>query len=540
MELGLPTSGRININTNETTSTKYLAFFVQDDYHVLPNLTLTAGLRFEHDTPTVESHNRAINGFNASAISPINAQAQAAYAANPTPGVEFPTLMGGLTFANSEHRGFYETKAINVSPRLGVAWAPEPNTSLRGGFGIFNDSDGLLDPISPGFNQTTQMEATSNNYLTPYATLSNPFPDGFVKPLGSSQGLSTDLGQGIEYYPKKLLNDYAIRWDVDVQRNLPGNSLLEMGYMGSHVVHLGVNKSLDYVPAQYLNVGQVRDNSVINYLSQSVPNPFSGLLPGSSLNGSTVELQQLLMQYPQYTGVTLVNDPIGSSLFDMLQVRFEKRMSHGIRYIVNYEWSKQLEKIDFLNPQDTSLEKRIGSDNRPQRLVLSDTWQLPFGKERRFNPQSRIASYLASGWDLTEIYTLQPDGPPFTWGDVIYRGSSLNDLVVDPGNVNHAFDTAAFDTNPADQPVTGMHIRTLPTQVANAHADGIDSLDVSISKQSQITGKVSASLRADFFNALNRPQFSAPNLNPVSSGFGKITSQANLPRQMQMELKISF
>ncbi|HKS72716.1 MAG TPA: hypothetical protein VJQ82_05925, partial [Terriglobales bacterium] len=138
------------------------------------------------------------------------------------------------------------------------------------------------------------------------------------------------------------------------------------------------------------------------------------------------------------------------------------------------------------------------------------------------------------------IYTFQPDGAPFSWGDVIYNGSSLSNLKVHPHDVNGAFDTSQFDRKSADQPVTGDHIRTLPTQVTNARADGINTLDLSLEKSNRITERLQAQIRADFFNALNRPQFSAPNLSPTSSGFGKITSQANLPRTIQVGLRLVF
>lgn len=540
MLLGLPTSGSFDVNTSETTSAKYYALFVQDNYRILPALTLNLGLRFEHDFPTVESHNKAVNGFDFSAVSPINADAQAAFAANPVPGVDFPALQGGLTFADSSHRDMYQTKTFNFSPRVGFAWSPYKETAVRGGFGIFNDSVGRSDAIAPGFNQTTQLQASLDGYLTPYATLSNPFPDGLTTPPGSSEGLSTYLGQSVSFYPNDRVNSYSVRWNVDIQQNLPGNTLFELAYVGNHGTHLGVTKDLDHVPAQYLNVGQVRDASVINNLTAKVANPFAGLLPGTSLDGSTVQKKQLLLPYPQYSDVSISDDPIGSSYYDAMQVRLEKRMSHEVRFLLNYSWSKKIDRVSFLNPQDAAPEKRISSDDRPQHFVGSGTWMLPFGEGREFNPNIKGMTYIVSGWNLTGVYSYQPDGAPLSWGDVIYLGSNLNDLRVNPHDVNGAFDTSKFDRVSGDQPVSGDHIRTLPSQVAHARADGINSLDLSLEKSSRITERLQAQLRADFFNALNRPQFSNPNLSPTSSGFGKITSQANLPRTIQVGLRLVF
>ena len=541
LEMGLPASGQFDLNTNITSSAKYMAVFVQDNYRLLPRLTLNLGLRYEHDFPTVESDNRAVNGFGFNTVNPISAAAEAAWAAHPVSGITFPSsILGGVTFASASNRAFYSTKNDNISPRLGFAWTPISQTSIRGGFGIFNDNVGRQNAIAPGYNQTTAMPVTTNSYLSPATTLSNPFPNGLLQPAGNSQGLSTSLGQSVSFFAPEVRNDYAVRWDLDVQRNLPGNTLVEVDYVGSHLARLAVSKSLDYVPASYLNVGQARVASVVNLLSASVTNPFAGLVPGQTLNNPTIAQSQLLLPYPEFTGVSEGSEPIGSTVYDMFEMRVEKRMSHGVRFVANYALSKKLDRTSFLNPQDTHLEKRISADDRPQHLVISGTWELPFGEKRHFNPQFPVANYLMSGWNLTEIYTLQPDGPPFAWGDIIYNGGSLNSLKVNPHNVSGTFDTTQFDKATADQPVTADHIRTLPTMVTHARADGINSLDLSLSKSSRITEKLQAQLRCDFFNSLNHPQMAAPNLTPTSAAFGTISSQANLPRQVQMAVKFIF
>jgi len=540
MLLGLPTGGSFDINSNQISQAKYYALFVQDNYRVLKNLTLNLGLRYERDLPTTERHNEGVIGFDANATNPINAQAQASFAAQPVSGVDFPsTLTGGLIYAGPSHRSMYETAATNFSPRIGFAYTPVPTTSLRGGFGIFNSSVGRTDPIATGFNQTTQLQASLNGFLTPNGTLDNPFPTGLVPPAGSSLGLATNLGQSVSFHPKKLLNDYAERWDLDLQQQLPGGVLFEMGYVGEHGVHVGVNRNINYVPAQYLSVGQSRNAAVVANLTANVANPFRGIA-GSSMNGSTVQRQQLLLPYPEFTSVTISGLPAGSSLFDALEARLEKRMSQGLRFLVNYEWSKRQERISYLNPQDPAPEKRVASDDRPQHLVVSGTWELPFGTGRHYRVAVPVAGYLVSGWNLTSIFTFQPRGAPLAWGDIIYKGDNLNDLEVNPHAPDGAFDTSKFDRVSSDQPVTGTHIRTLPTQVSHARQDGIVSLDMSIIKNNHITDRIKAQLRGDFFNALNHPQFSAPNLSPTSSAFGIISSQANLPRTIQVGLRLTF
>ena len=539
MLLGLPTTGSFDINGKQISQAKYYALFVQDNYRILKNLTLNLGLRYERDLPTIERHNEGVVGFDTTATNPVNAQAQANFAASPVAGVNFPaTLTGGLVFAGPNNRAMYQTAATNFSPRIGFAYSPQATMSIRGGFGIFNDSVGRNDPIATGFNQTTQLQASQDGYLTPYGTLDDPFPTGLLLPPGNSLGLATNLGQSVSFYPHKLLNDYAERWDLDLQQQLPGNVLFEMGYVGEHGLHVGVSRNINYIPAQYLNVGQYRDPVSYANLTANVANPFRGIA-GSSMNGATVQRQQLLLPYPEFTSVTMSSYPAGGSSFNALEARLEKRMAHGVRFLVNYEWSKRFESVAYLNAQDVKPEKRIASDDRPQHLVATGTWELPFGQGRRYRVDVPVAGYLVSGWNLTSIFTFQPDGAPLSWGDVIYKGSNLNDLKVNPHSPDGAFDITQFDGKSA-QPVAGYHIRTLPTQVTHARQDGIVALDMSIIKNNRITEKLNAQIRADFFNALNHPQFSAPNLSPTSKTFGTITSQANLPRTIQLGVRLAF
>ena len=147
-------------------------------------------------TPTTERFGRAVNGFDPAAANPVSAQAAAAYAANAiaqVPASQFRAL-GGLAFASSANPNIYSSNSRIFSPRFGFAWCPAcsgRSTVLRGGFGIFVAPTGIVngDALNQeGFSQETQLVATNNNYVTPAATLSNPFPNGILQPAGSSAG----------------------------------------------------------------------------------------------------------------------------------------------------------------------------------------------------------------------------------------------------------------------------------------------------------------------------------------------------------------
>lgn len=534
--LGLPSTGQFDLNTSYTTQAKYYALFLQDDYRPTPTLTVNIGLRYEQDLPTVERYNRTVNGFDTTTASPIAAAAQAAYARNPIPQIPATQFQvrGGLLFATPSNRDIYQTSG-NFSPRLGIAWKPDAlggKTVIRTGGGLFYFSLGDFGINQPGFSQTTPYVATLDGFLTPANTLSNPFPT-LQKPSGSSQGLGTYLGQSISFVNQNQRNPYSIRYHLDIQQQLPWDAVLEVGYAGNHAVHLAVNQNLDAIPDQYLSRSPVRDQATINALTANVPNPFTGLLPGTTLNGSTVAASQLLEAYPQFTGVTVQSQNIGSSYFQMLQGRLRKRFSGGVQVLVNYQYSKLIERTTRVNGGDATPVKDVSVDDRPQHFVASGSWDLPFGAGKRFGGSSgAIVNSVAGGWSLNGIYTYQV-GAPLNWGNVLYLGGPLNNQ---PRNVNGVFDVTRFERDSTKQLVDNL--RTFADRFSNLRQDGINNVDFSAIKRFRIREQIHMEFRAEFFNLLNHPLFNAPNLTPTSSSFGLITSQSNLPRRTQMALRL--
>ncbi|MEO7142288.1 MAG: TonB-dependent receptor [Bryobacteraceae bacterium] len=541
--LGLPTGGGFDLNAFRTNQADYYALFLQDDYRVKPNLTLNLGLRYERDLPTTERYNRSVNGFDTTTPNPIAAAAIAAYAQHPIPEIS-PSqfkVPGGLLFASSQNRDIYHTQAHYFSPRFGFAWTPHAlngKTVIRGGAGVFLFPFGTTGVNQPGFSQTTSVVPTLNSYLTPSATLANPFPTGIEQPLGASQGLATYLGKGLTFSDPNPLNPYSVRWELDVQHELPGHMVLEVAYIGNHAVHLpegstpsnSNNTQLNYTPGQYASRSPVRDQATIDRLSALVPNPFAGLIPGTSLNGSTVGLQTLLQAYPEFGGISLQRNPGGSSYFESMDVRLEKRYSSGFNLLFNYTYSKLIEEVRLLNDFDLSPETRVSGDDRPQRVVVSSSYELPFGRGKRFLSSSHgVVNAIAGGWVLNGIYTYQR-GAPLTWGNDIFYGGNLN---LNPRQVNGpAFDTARFNTNSQQQ--LSDNIRTFPTRFGNLRQDGANNFDLSLIKNIAIKERVHFQLRFESFNALNHPEFDTPNLSPTSSSFGLITNQPNLARNIQL------
>jgi hypothetical protein len=543
--LGLPTSGSIDYNTHNSTQEKYGAVFIQDDWRASPSLTLNLGLRWEHEGPAVERYYRTSNGFDPTAVSAVSAAAAAAYGRSPIPQVpvsQFQAL-GGLAFSSATSPGAYHTDSSIFSPRFGFAWSPRVlgATVLRGGFGVFVSPIGIANTTSvnqEGFSQTTQMVVTNNNYFSPASTLADPFPSGIQLPAGAAQGPSTFLGQQVKFFAPHERNSYSMRWNFGVQRQLPGRFVLEVAYIGNHAVHLLVSDTnLNILPRQYLSPGLVRDNSVVNFLSASVSNPFQGLLPNSSsLNGATVALSQLLLPFPQFpsgSGVDMQNAPSGESYFNSLNVRLQKRFTHGITMIQNFTYSSFIERVSRLNDSDRALEKRVANDSRPLRETLAMTWDIPVGRGQLWNPPSRVLNGVIGGWSVNGALSLQ-SGPPLSWGNVFYYGGPLNFHPHDPNGP--AFDTTRFITASGLQP--SDNIRYFDTNFNNLRRDPTKNLDASVLKRIGLGERRYMQLRFEFFNITNRVTLSAPQLSPTNSAFGVISSQANNPRKIQLAARV--
>ncbi len=290
----------------------------------------------------------------------------------------------------------------------------------------------------------------------------------------------------------------------------------------------------------------MRDQATIDRLTANVANPFAGLIPGTGLNGSVVARSQLLRAFPQFTGggaslgtgsngvvAQQLND--GSSYFHAFQARVEKRFSYGFQLIGNFQWSRLIELRSRLNDADVNLEKRIATEDRPYRLVISGGYELPFGAGRAYlSHSSALVRQIVGGWIINGIYTAQP-GAPLGFGNLIYLGGPLN---LSPHNPDLAFDTTRFNRVSAQQ--LDYNLRTFPTRFADLRGDGVNQLDFSIIKGFALTEKVQLTYRAEFFNSNNREVFAPPQLSPTASNFGVITSQLNTPRRIQMALRLVF
>ncbi len=544
--LGLPTGGNFQVAATRTQQAKYYSFFVQDDIRARKNLSLNLGLRYEAETGTTERFNRATSGFDPTANLSITAAAKAAYTANPSspllPASAFNPV-GGITFAQPGKNTTYSPYKYNFSPRFGFSWTPSmlgDKTVIRGGIGLYVATFGTVPVQQPGFSQQTELVSAGGGvFLTPIATLADPFPGGILQPVGNARGVNTFVGQNVTYQERKFGSPITWRWNFNIQRAVGNNGVFEIGYIGSDARRLTESRGLNFVPNAFLAQSQFRDQATITRLATAVANPFRTLLPGTNLNAATINQDNLLRAYPQFSGndgVRVEGQANGYSKFHQLQMRFERRFSSGLQFLTNYSFSKFTEATDRLNVGDPNLQYRIADEDRPHRFVFSGSYDLPFGKGKKLlSGVNNAVDRFVNGWQLNAIYTTQA-GAPVDWStNLSYFGGNLNWAA---RNLNNTFDVSRFETVAANQPAS--NIRSFQRRYTAYRADKIDNMDLSVIKNIRLIERWTLQFRAESFNAFNRTNFNGPQLNPTNRTFGQITSAANLPRTYQLALRLRF
>lgn len=560
--LGLPSSASYDLNSHAIGNQTYLGLFVQDDWHIRPDLTLNSGFRMDKDFSPTEREGTAVSGFDATSTNPYSGAATAAYGARPNPTLpvgDFKVL-GGLTFNKPGGRISNFTSTM-FSPRIGLAYTPAllgKNTVIRAGFGIF------VIPIFPfnnsiqqqGFSSTTQAPIVS--YAPPIAngpgTLSNPFPNGLTQPTGSSLGLGTFVGQSIAFLNPVIRNGYSERWHVGFQHQFLGGWLADVFYEGSMGRRLPINKQLNYVKPQYETTASNPS------LSAPVANPFYGVIPnGGNLNASkTINLTQLLQTYPEFGSITAYNVPEGMSSFHALDVHVEHRIGYGLSVTANYQWSKLLDAISYLNPGDIKPEYRISQYDHPTHAVIAVSYQLPYGRGRRFGGMvPRWIDLPLGGWNIASSWFYQ-QGAPLTFGNMLPTGQAIhyNARSAKEFNGNASVTCPAFNINAFANSVSQTsgsvcqngnggtqlqnNIRTFGSQFANLRNDALNDWDASILKNFNFTENAFLQFRLEGFNVNNRPVFAGPNLSPTSGSFGQITNVQNSNRIVQLGARIVF
>jgi Carboxypeptidase regulatory-like domain/TonB dependent receptor len=542
--LGVPTGGTMSRAAAYSEKSSVLSFYAHDDWRVSNNLTLNLGLRWELEDGLTEADGRFVSGFDFDTPLPIAATAQANYARSPIP--EIPAsqfaVRGGLLYPDTGgSRTAWKRNLGNIMPRASFAWLATPDTSVRGGYGLFYDVLGTnrITVNQIGYSRDTTLTPSLDNGQTFIATLANPFPAGLLEPVGSDLGLMTNVGQGVSFpYNGDVTNPRTHRWSLGLQRELPGQFVVEATYVGARGERLPVLRQLNGIPTQYLSTSPVRDDATNNRLTQQVANPFAGLLPGTGLNGANVARSQLLRPYPQFTSIQ-ATETNGRSDYNALQARVERRMANGFTVQMAYSWSKTMIETGYLNDADTQLERVISQFDRAHTFVSSGLVELPFGRQRRFGANwSGLTNGLLGGWQLGFIFKAQ-SGAPLGFGNFLFaEGMGVDDIMADNPTVDQWFNPAAFNRVTAQQLVS--NVRTQPNRFEEVRGPGYAVIDLSLLKNVNLGGARQLQFRIESYNVLNRANLQNPNTAVTNTALGSITAQNGLPRQLQLAAKFSF
>jgi hypothetical protein len=544
--LGVGSGSMLIDSKDAATQSHYMGAFIQDDWKVTRKLTLNLGLRYDLDIPRTERYNR-METFDPYVPSPL---------AGPT-GIS--GLMGGTVFAGvgGNSRRQFDPQWHNFDPRFGFAWQPATNTVIRGGYGIFYSASLRVANATignEGFSAATDYVGSPNG-LTPSVYLSNPFPTGLNHPAGSSQGLLTGIGSSFE---NPLIGDnkvpYMENWDLDVQHQLPGDVLVDASYVGSHGVHLNMAGENNY------NINQLTPAAIAlgSRLQQSVPNPFYGIISTGPESAAAIPLSYLLAPFPQFTTVYASFPTGGYSDYNSFQLKVEKRFNHGLNALLSYTAQKLIDDFSQIsnvgnstggiqNIYNGQAERAVSSNDRSQRLVISGTYELPFGRGKAFGRNwSRGIDALIGEWQVNGIYDYQTGFPISVTTQNTCTNCGVNTLR--PNNDGQSAELSGpisqrlngyFNTSVFSQPAPftfGNTGRTLPDVRAPSGQD----IDFSLFKNFKPIERLTVEFRAEAFNILNQVVFGMPNTGLNSNQFGVINSQANAPRQIQFGLKLLF
>ena len=478
--------------------------YVQDDWHVKPNLTLNLGLRYEISTVPAEQYNRLTTLTNLTS----------------------PQLhIGSPLFHNPTLRNF--------SPRVGFAWDPfkDGKTAIRAGFGQYDVLPLVYEYLLSSLLSAPYLEQGSISGLP-----AGSFPSGLY-------GALTPSSLRTQWIEQDLKRSYVLEWSLNIQRDLGKDTVLQVGYTGSHGVHLTFTTS---------NANIVQPIST----SQGYIWPTNGTIANTNFGIITPTLWQV------------------SSSYEALQTRISRRMTHGLHIEGSYTWGKSIDtnseatttafanSLTNLPLFDPRLRRGLSDFDIRHNFTANALWQIP-------NPHTGngFLNWIGGGWELGEIFQIS-SGLPFT---PLISGDPLNSKLT----------TFSFDepdrlalpqcNNPVNSGNPNQYINlscfvapTPSNRLGNAGRNiiigpGLVNLDQAFYKNNRfhwLSEEFNIQFRAELFNILNHANFAPPNatnvllfgttgtgassvITPIPSS-GALTSTATTSRQIQFALKVTW
>ena len=492
-------------------------FFVQDSWKVSKKLTFEYGVRYSlwpqwnsrwgniseflpqyYDKSKAAVIDRAA-GFVASGdryngiVLPGNGVPDAE-------GNRIPQLHSGQ-YANLYHglpAGLSPTHKNLWQPRLGLAYAFNPKTALRAGFGSF-------------YNRTAVNRDTALGSNPPFQLQQGVF-NGSVDAPGGATKRNFPFVMTIQDPVFKV--PLAYMWNTTFERELPGSLRVEIGYVARRALHNQRKRNINQ-----LQIGDVQNNPGVN------PN--------------------FLRPYQGY-GIIGISENSGKSMYNGLQMSVERRFSKGIQFGVAYTLSRTNDDASSLtevlpNAFDGRGYYGISDNDRPHVLIVNYIYEIPF-----FNKSTRkVTKSLLGGWELSGVNQWQSGGPFSVREGVDYAG-------VGPGSGTQFWKVSGDPNGVARTPFTNVAVwfnkdafarpdlkAFAPFQRNILRNPGFYNWDMGLRKNFAVTEKQKLQMRFEVFNILNHPNWGGANATPTSGSFGQVTSKSG-ERQLQLALKYIF
>jgi Carboxypeptidase regulatory-like domain len=506
--LGLPVFGQHDQTFQGTvTGRRWKMYrpYVQDDWRVTPNLTLNLGLAYALVTPITEAHERQAN-FN------------------------FQTGEFLIPGKSSDSQVGLSLDKTAVEPRIGLAWSPrgDRKTSIRAGYAMFHDSS-----WNQGAQGLWENPPFFGSSFVPFGRSISQGFDILTQPSDPSQFIGNLQSPNLNFKLGRIQ-----QFNLDFERQAPGDVLVTLGYAGARSTHL-----------------------LVGGINLNIASPAGcGRIPGYTFGCGKSNVP-----WPNFGTISNIFDS-GFSRYDSVQVKAETKSSrHGLYALVGYTYARAWDTglVDGLGssigatfyplPNIANADKGFSQIQLNHNFTASLIYDLPFGKARRFGSnwggaanvilggwEVDVIEHATSGFPLFLVATTNNSGVNFQWnGNSYNRPDRACNGRLSSWTVDHFFDTSCFVDAPAG--VLGNSART------PLFGPGFVNTDFSAIKNFPLSFREGMSLqfRAEFFNLFNHPQFFQPGtdidtLPPPAGNYGAITNTVNNPRLIQFALKLRF
>lgn len=562
--LGALNTAVVNDDAVVLTTAQFSSFsyWAADDWKVNSKLTLNLGLRYDYMLPYSEKDS---------------------YFTYLDPTVPNPAVggrLGALRFGGDRAPSaiscncsqIIDTYPKALGPRVGFAYAWNDKTVIRGGYGIMYARRGAVGGREgarigtglTGINANSTLAAINSYDPVFYwangvpAYLKGPIYDptyqtGFTTTILTPTG-GVAAGGAVTFGDPNSQPPRYQNWNLSIQRSITPSMVLTLAYVGSNGKQLaGAGRHIwsNQLDPKYLVLGNLL-NAQANAANVAAAQQIisSVALPYPTFSGT---IAQMLRPFPQYNSVADPYGNVGQVNYHALQTSLQHALSNGLTFNVNYTFSKAIGNIfGVRSAYRGELDKSISNTDMPHVFNAFASYDLPFGKNRKFNTDNKVVDSIIGGWSMSIIHRFASGTPlgPFTgtacsvgvmgtcyasFNPAFTGSAQISDIATAVRNGVSFIDRTAFVNAAAftygNTPVLGAY------GLRNMH---LSNTDLSISRKFLIRENLRFTFGADAFNVFNQTRFGSINTNITSTAFGRPTAQTNLPRVFQFKFRLEM